>query len=112
MIPAMFLLPLGRWGIVKTMQLVAGPLPSGEATDYGRFALQVHEHFRPRRVRLPIFTDEQLEKLELLVIVGGRDRMLDSHETKRRLPEATVLLPDAGHLLPPQTERVLEWLRN
>ena len=94
------------------MRLVAGPLPSGDATEYGRFALMVHEHFRPRRVSLPIFTDEQLEKLELLVIVGGRDRMLDSHETKRRLPEATVVLPNAGHVLPAQTERVLTWLRS
>ncbi len=111
-LPAVFLLPFGRWGILQTMRLVAGPLPSGDATEYGRFALMVHEHFRPRRVSLPIFTDEQLEKLELLVIVGGRDRMLDSHETKRRLPEATVVLPNAGHVLPAQTERVLTWLRS
>lgn len=121
-LPAMFLLPFGRWGVLHTMRLVAGPLPSGTATsgaatsgaaaEYGEFALMVHEHFRPRRVSLPIFTDEQLEKLDLLVIVGGRDRMLDSHETKRRLPEATVLLPEAGHILPAQTERVLTWLRS
>ncbi|MFI7060724.1 alpha/beta fold hydrolase [Kribbella sp. NPDC050124] len=111
-LPALFLLPWGRWGIVQTMRLVAGPLPAGEATAYGDFALQIHEHFKPRRVSLPIFSDEQLEKLELLVVVGGKDRMLDSHETKRRLPEATVLLPDAGHVLPAQTERVLTWLRS
>jgi pimeloyl-ACP methyl ester carboxylesterase len=111
-LPAVFLLPFGRWGILQTMRLVAGPLPSGNATEYGEFALMVHEHFRPRRVSLPIFTDEQLEKLDLFVIAGGRDRMLDSHETKRRLPKATVLLPDAGHVLPAQTERVLTWLRS
>jgi pimeloyl-ACP methyl ester carboxylesterase len=111
-LPAAFLLPFGRWGIVQTMRLVAGPLPSMDATEYGRFALMVHEHFRPRRETCPIFTDEQLAKLDLLVIAGARDRMLDSHETKRRLPEATVLLPDAGHILPAQTERVLTWLRS
>ena len=111
-LPAVFLLPLGRWGILQTMRLVAGPLPPGDATEYGRFALMVHEHFRPRRVSLPIFTDEQLEKPDLLVIVGGRDRMLDSQETKRRLPEATVLLPEAGHVLAAQTERVLTWLKS
>lgn len=111
-LPALFLLPWGRWGIVQTMRVVAGPLPSGQPTEYGEFALLIHEHFKPRRVSLPIFTDEQLEKLDLLVVVGGKDRMLDSHETKRRLPEATVLLPDAGHVLPAQTERVLTWLRS
>ncbi|MFI6825776.1 alpha/beta fold hydrolase [Kribbella sp. NPDC050241] len=110
-VPALFLQPFGRWGTLQTMRLVAGPLPSGDATEYGRFALQVHEHFRPRRVRLPVFTDEQLAKLDLLVIVGGRDRMLDAQETKRRLPEQTVVLPKAGHMVPAQTERVLEWLR-
>ncbi|WP_406056727.1 alpha/beta fold hydrolase [Kribbella sp. NBC_00889] len=64
-----------------------------------------------REPRLPVFTDEQLAKLDLLVIVGGRDRMLDAQETKRRLPERTVVLPKAGHVAPAQTERVLEWLR-
>ena len=43
--------------------------------------------------------------------------MIDSYATKRRLtatlPHATVHLPpDAGHLLPDQTETVLDFLRN
>lgn len=77
----------------------------------GWFALLVHRHFNPRRVKLPLFTDGQLDKLDLLVIVGGRDRMLDSHETQRRLPDRTVLLPEAGHILPQQTQRILDYLK-
>ncbi|MFC9692559.1 alpha/beta fold hydrolase [Kribbella sp. NPDC056951] len=109
-LPAIFLLPWGRWGVLQTMRLVAGPLPAERRRDTGEFALLVHKHFQPRRVQLPIFTDDQLSKLDLMVIVGGRDRMLDSQETARRLPNATVVLPNAGHVLPSQTDHVLNWL--
>jgi len=50
----------------------------------------------------------------MLIIVGGRDAMLNSHQTKRRLEVAgkTVhLIPEAGHLLPDQTETIMEFLR-
>jgi hypothetical protein len=51
----------------------------------------------------------------VLAVVGGRDAMLDSPGTRRRLehavPRATVrLLPDAGHVLLGQTEPILEFL--
>ena len=53
--------------------------------------------------------------MPILAIVGGRDTMLDSHQTKHRLehavPHATVrLLPDAGHLLPDQGDLVVAFL--
>lgn len=49
-------------------------------------------------------------------MVAGRDAMIDSHETKRRLegavPHATVrLLPAAGHLLPGLSAIVIDFLR-
>jgi hypothetical protein len=52
-----------------------------------------------------------------MAVVGGRDAMIDSYETERRLtatvPYATVhLLPESGHLLPDQTEMVLRFLRS
>lgn len=63
-------------------------------------------NYRPRRDRLPVFTDEQLRTVvaPLLVVVGGRDRMLDSRTTARRirhvLPAAVVVEhPEAGHAL-------------
>ena len=64
-----------------------------------------------------MFSDAALRGLAMpvLAIVGGRDALLDSAETKRRLdesaPKATVeLLPDQGHLLRAQTARVLDFL--
>ena len=82
------------------------------------FAL-IHRHFRHRMVRLPVFSDDALRGLSapVLAIVGGRDVLLDSAQTKRRLerhaPGAQVVyLPEAGHLIPDQTVRVLEFLRS
>src|SRR5262249_11296907 len=81
------------------------------------FIALIHEHFRPCMAKLPIFSDESLRRLTMpvLAIVGARDVMLDSAETKRRLeriaPKAeVVVLPDAGHVITGQTERVVQFL--
>jgi len=52
----------------------------------------------------------------LLAIVGGRDVMLDSAETRDRLerfaPRAKVLfLPDAYHVIPGHTDVIHDFLR-
>jgi pimeloyl-ACP methyl ester carboxylesterase len=80
------------------------------------FAL-IHRHFRPRMVKFPAFSDAALRNLKVpvLVIVGGRDVLLDSAQTKRRLEKYTpgaqvVYLPEAGHLIPVQGARILEFL--
>jgi pimeloyl-ACP methyl ester carboxylesterase len=77
----------------------------------------IHRHFRPRMVRLPAFPDNALRSLNapLLAIVGARDVLLDSAQTKRRLEQfvrgaQVVYLPDAGHLIAGQTAKVLEFL--
>ncbi|WP_432949477.1 alpha/beta fold hydrolase [Kribbella sp. CA-253562] len=111
LLPALAVRPFGAWGVRKAVSMVIGPLPAGLEWQHLSFGLLVNQHFEPRRVRLPIFTDEQLAKLDLLAIVGSKDRMLDSAETARRLPGRSVVIDGGGHLLPPQTERVLEFLR-
>jgi hypothetical protein len=87
-----------------------------EAAALGTFTLLVYQQFRPRLDRLPIFSTHALAAIDvlMLIIMGGRDAMLDSNETKQRLAEAgkTVrLLPGAGHLLPDQTQPILPLLR-
>ncbi|GAA0371140.1 alpha/beta hydrolase [Microbispora corallina] len=114
------LLPFGRWGRRRLLRLALGPVavrPEAAGREYGAFVLLVHRHFRPRRDRLPVFGDEALAGVAapMLVVAGGRDAMLDSHDTARRLgravPGADVrLLPEAGHLLPRQTEPILGFL--
>jgi pimeloyl-ACP methyl ester carboxylesterase len=49
------------------------------------FVSLIHRNFRPRMVKLPIFRDEALKRLTMpmLAIVGSKDVLLDSAETKR-----------------------------
>jgi pimeloyl-ACP methyl ester carboxylesterase len=112
---ALALLPFGRRGRELAMRKVLGAQLSGTAA--GEYVLLIHEHFRPRTERVPIFTDIELTQIAAptLVVVGQNDALLNSVETKQRLeqhaPHATVILiPDAGHLLPTQTDRVHAFL--
>jgi pimeloyl-ACP methyl ester carboxylesterase len=120
LIASLLLLPFGRWGKRRAMRLALGPisLPATPgARAFAEYVLLIHRHFRPRREKLPVFGDDALAGLTMpmLVIVGGRDGLLDSYDTRRRLeraaPHATVrLLPDAGHLLRDQTTPILDFL--
>jgi pimeloyl-ACP methyl ester carboxylesterase len=112
--------PFGARGLRRAMRLVLGPGARGVAGDeVGALALLIARHFRPRTEPIPIFSDDALRELTvpLTAVVGGQDALLDSYETKRRLTantaHATVhLLPQWGHLLPDQTETVLQFLRS
>jgi pimeloyl-ACP methyl ester carboxylesterase len=77
----------------------------------------IARHFRPRRGKVPIFKDRDLNKLTMpvLLVVGGRDVLLDSKESAKRLRNAATnptirLLPDAGHVIGGQEEVVEEFL--
>jgi len=122
LIAALLLKPFGRGGLRTTMRLVAGGVPPAtteHAREFADFLMLIHTHFRPRREPVPIFGDELLGRLDqpMLAIVGGRDRLLDSAGTVRRLerlvPHATVrLLPGAGHVLLGQSKPVLAFMRS
>lgn len=117
---ALVLMPLGDRGRRLALRLALGPVPVVEtpaARAFADYALLIQQHYRPRRDRLPVFTDDQLRNLTmpLLAIAGARDGLLDSRQTSRRLrrllPQAAVtLLPDSGHLLLGQTRRIQEFL--
>jgi pimeloyl-ACP methyl ester carboxylesterase len=98
-------------GVTMSVVLLS---PSGIGKE--RISFLFKEHFRPRIGKKPMFDDAALRRLTMpVLIVGGRDAMLDSHETKRRLehavPHASVcLLPDTGHFILDRTARILEFL--
>ena len=78
----------------------------------------IHRHFRIRMVKLPVFSDQALRRLTMpvLAILGGKDVLIDSTETKQRLERNVPLaeiryLPEAGHLIPKQTAPILDFLR-
>lgn len=111
---------LGAWGRRKAAELVLGRAPSNPspAVQYFLdFFSLIHKNFRTRVVKLPIFNDAALRRLTMpvLAIVGSKDVLMDSAETKRRLernvPSAQVrFLPDAGHFIPSQTQVILDFL--
>ncbi|WP_327581180.1 alpha/beta hydrolase [Nonomuraea sp. NBC_00507] len=132
---ALPLMLLGDRGLRRAMRRLLGPAADGWAAngsaaeglaangsaaaggDLGAFSLLIQKSFRPRRGKVPVFGDEALRGLAVpvLAIVGGRDALLDSHDTRRRLqrnvPHAEVrLLPDAGHLLPAHTREIMDFL--
>lgn len=111
---------LGRWGKRKAAEIVLGKAPENPtpAMQYsiGFFAL-IHNDFRARIVKFPIFSDHALARLAMpvLAIVGGKDVLFDSAETKRRLeqnvPRADIrYFPEAGHFIRGQTSAILEFL--
>lgn len=115
----MVLLLFGDRGRRRAVDHVLGmALPTGTTAEraLADLFLLIQRNFRPRR-RLPVFDDETLRRLTMpvLVILGGRDRMLDSGATRRRI-EATVphaevrFLPEAGHLIPGQNRAILDFL--
>lgn len=77
----------------------------------------IFTHFVPRRDALPRFAVRDLARLAMPIamFVGGRDTLLDSEGSRRRLSRAApqarvVMLPEAGHALGGLTGPVLEAL--
>ncbi len=98
-------------------RMVAGAPPPDP--HLAAFVGLIFRHFRPRRGRIPRFGDDALRRLTMpvLLVVGGGDGLLDSSESQRRLEHSarrlTVrYLPEAGHLLPGQTQPILDFLRS
>ena len=113
--------PCGTWGKRKLAERILGRPPADPPPALKTFVIQfvafIHQHFRPRMVKFPILSDAALGRLSMpvLAIVGGCDALFDSAQTKRRLESharkaEVVYLPDAGHYIAGQTEKILAFL--
>jgi len=122
LLKALPLMLLGPWGVRKVREMVFGRL-QGEPPPAVRPLIEllrlIGRSIRPRIVRIPRLSDAELARLKapMLAVVGGRDVLIDSEGTRRRLakwaPHAEVVfLPDAGHVIPGQTARILEFLKS
>lgn len=107
---ALPLLMLGGWGRRRFARIIGSPEPSAQPTPAAKafmeFNADIHRHFRPRREKLPGFSDEALARLDMpvLTILGGKDVFIDSPGTRDRLAAnlargEVMYLPDAGHFL-------------
>lgn len=112
------LLMLGNWGRKKAMALALGPAIQNAEAGASGYLLAIFKEFKPRRVKLPVFSDAQLKRLTMpvLLIVGARDAILDAKGTAARLgrivPQLTVHdLPNMGHLITGQTGAITMFLR-
>ncbi len=111
-IPLMLLGEKGREKIARS--LYGDRTVSKETIRYTTF---LAEHFKPRTGTIPVFSDEELQKLTmpLLCIAGEKDGMLNSAQTaeriRRLLPNADMrVIPSAGHALTNVTEEVAAFL--
>ncbi|HEU4693042.1 MAG TPA: alpha/beta fold hydrolase [Vicinamibacterales bacterium] len=107
----------GTRGLMKSLALVTGradalPKPMVDAL------LVVFRSFRPRMERIPRCTDGDLAALPMpvQVIVGRDDALLNSNETRERVERcvrnaSVTFIENAGHILPPQTAAVGEFLK-
>lgn len=121
LLKALPLLLLGAWGAHKLTELVLGPPspnPSPLQNQVGDLMNLIFQHGHRRILKIPVFGDQALRRLAMpvLAMVGGKDVLLDSAGTRRRLaanaPHAQVLyLPEGRHLLPDQTDTILAFLR-
>lgn len=114
------LLLLGSWGKRRIWELVFGPAPEitpDEMRPLADLMNAVGRGVKPRVVRIPRLTDAELGELAMpiLATVGGRDVLLDSDDTRKRLqrfvPRAEIcFIEDGYHFLPAQTSRIMDFL--
>jgi len=121
LLDALPLLLLGAWGRRKIREKVFGPPPAAPppADLLAMFQLMetIGQAIRPRIVQIPRLSDEDLGRLAMpvLAIVGGRDVLINSDETRARLersvPHAEVsFIEDGYHFLHDQAPRVMGFL--
>jgi pimeloyl-ACP methyl ester carboxylesterase len=106
---------LGQRGTERVIRSLFGELPPPpEAYEVARLMMA---HFNSRVGVLPIFSDEELRRLEmpLLLLVGERDALRPSEKIvarmQRLLPHLNaIMIPKAGHVLLNTTARIMPFL--
>lgn len=111
---------LGAWGKRRIVEKVFGPTPERLPADLAVISGlmdRIGRAIRPRAIKIPQFSNAALEALAmpLLAIVGGRDALIDSYDTRARLnrhvPHAQICFVEEGyHFLPDQSQRVFDFL--
>ncbi len=112
---AILLSPFGRWGAERINRIVFGNQPVHP--DARHYMDVIMTHFKARIGVQPMFTDTELSRLGMpvLLVIGGKDALFPTNKVNDRLrtlvPNLTVhLLPEAGHALVNQAAGVLPFL--
>jgi len=115
LLAAIALSPFGGWGRERLVRRVYGrQTVVREAVAYSKL---IGAHFNPRMEVIPLFSGEELRRLDMpvLLIAGEKDALLPSKKTAARLesllPRLTVhLLPGSGHVILDQAGSVADFL--
>ncbi len=121
LLKALPLLLLGSWGRNRMWRMIFGDAPerqSPAARAFGELMDLIGRSFRPRFMTIPRLSDERLAAIEvpLLAVLGGRDALIDSFDTRERLgrlvPHADIRFHENGyHYLPGQAPAIFEFLQ-
>ena len=111
---------MGEWGKQKIREAVTGKLFVSDAPGavaFRAFFDLIADEFRPRLERLPVLSDAQVRGLDfpILAIVGGRDVLLHTEDTRDRLralaPQAEVdYRPEARHYIAGTEREIVPFL--
>lgn len=106
---------LGDWGTARLKRLVFGNLQLNPEVD-AYFAL-ITQHFKPRIGALPIFSDQELQRLTMPVLLlgGTHDSIRDTRGIATRMGQLlpqfkAVIVPGAGHVLLDTPEHIVSFL--
>lgn len=111
------LLVLGQKGIERLNRIVYGnqDIPK-EVLEFGNLVMK---NFNPRVGSLPVFTDEELQKLTMptLFLGGEKDALLPSKKIADRLNKLlsnvkSVVLKDTNHALLDVVDKVISFLQD
>ncbi len=109
------LLLLGRWGVRRAVRMLFGNQSVPEEAD--EYLTLVMTHFKPRTGVVPIFSDAELRRLTMPVLLlgGTQDVIRDSERIAGRMQRlvpflTTILIPDAGHVLLGTTDHTIPFL--
>lgn len=108
---------LGEKGVEKLYYKVNGNKPIPEAMlNYQKL---IRKNFNYRLGTIPLFSDQELQKLTMptALFVGGKDIMLHSEKTAKRLgnllPYAKInILSEAGHSIVNIAEKIITFLES
>jgi pimeloyl-ACP methyl ester carboxylesterase len=115
LLKAIPLSPLGPWGAgrIKRMFFNNQPIPP----EVDEFMTLIQTHFKPRYDSQPIFSDVELRRLTMpvLLLAGAKDAVFDSEKTTARLRQCiphllATIFPEAGHVMYHTTDQVVPFL--
>lgn len=119
---AIFFSLLGKWGQLQTLKLVGGKISSSSLSGLGEgltFASLTFKYFKPRTAKMPLISDQSLHQLTMpiLMLFGDSDQLIPARKSIKRLKQFAQLarielLPDTGHLIVNQADRILKFLNH